>query len=153
MPSVQTTYTENQVVGVHGQIADGTPCIVDSYVLEGSNDVEFGTVVYQGTNDNGCSQVEANAANYLGVAVKDPTRYPGDMDEYKPGSVVNVLSKGDIFLRVATAVTAGSNANFINATGVLSTEAAGTTMTRARWMTAAAANGIAKLRVDIITSA
>jgi hypothetical protein len=119
MAVTQSVYRDRLVAGLHGQIATTSLCQVDSYVLEGDDNVAFGTMVYQGTEDKLCGQVTANAANYLGLTVKDPTRYPGDGNMYVPGADVNVLVLGDMYLEAAGPVSAFDAPYFNPADGVV----------------------------------
>ena len=119
MPSVQTSYTDRMARGQNGQVADGTPCVVRSYVLEGTENVEFATVVFRGSVPRYCDQTGGNANNYLGITVLDPTRYPGDLDRYVPGANVSVLSEGKVFVRAPVPVSWGQRAYFNPDTGAL----------------------------------
>ena len=150
MATLQTTYNERITNASAGEIANTVTCDVDSYICETAAGIGFGLAVQQGTAANECALGVA-ANTFIGITVKDPTRGPEDDDEYDQGSHVNVLYRGDIWVEVTHAVTVGGDVTAATTTGGLSSEAAGATqiaISGARWMTAAAANGLAIVRLS-----
>ena len=161
MPSVQSSYPLTQAQALVGQIAGGSPNRIDSYELVNATDVNFGTMVFQTTgagNDKVCNQLStitktAAGNTFLGVAIKNPAVMPdsSDSDHYSNGDIVSVLVEGDIWVEAVTAVAAGDDVYCAFASGEFGNIATltGTEMDvpDARWMTSAAANGIARLRL------
>ncbi len=158
--AVQTSYTENISNAREGMLATGTPCVIDAYEVQDEDGIAFGVAVHQGA---AAEQValggEASATSpfhvtkFLGVTIRDRTRQPGD-EEYKKGAQANILSQGDIWIRVGGAVTIGADVSFAEATGVLSSAAGSASQAiipHARWLTAAASGGLAKLRLGTHT--
>ena len=159
MPSVQSSYPLTQAQALVGQIAGGSPNRIDSYELSGTEDVNFGTMVFQNTGaglDKVCHQSPSTktiAGNtFLGVAIKNPAVLPdaSDSDHYSAGDIISVLVEGDIWVETTTATVAGDDVYCVFASGEFGNGTVGTTeidVTDARWMSTAAANGIARLRL------
>lgn len=156
MATIQTSYAENIGDAREGFVANMKHCEVVTGEVETSAGIGFGLAVHQGTAaDQIALGGEAGAdpfvaAKFLGVTVRDRTRTPGD-DKYLKGSNATVLTKGDIWVKVEAAVSVGDDVSFKESTGQFSTAAGSATQAtvpRARWLTAAAANGLALLRLD-----
>lgn len=154
--AIQTSYSERIADAREGMIANMSTAEIVTGEVETSGGIGFGLAVYQGT---AADQIElggvagANpflASKFLGVTVRDRTRAPDD-DEYKQGANAAVLVRGDIWVKVEAAVTVGADVSFKETTGQFSTASGSATQAvvpRARWMTAAAAGGLAVLRLD-----
>lgn len=159
MTTVQSSWTAEPAPGRPGQIANLANCRVDSRAVETADGIGFGLAVSQGSNDNGCILGSAAASGtfvsttFVGITVNDIFRYPPDAthtDEYAQNDVAGVLSDGDIWVSPDNAVVDGANVTFNRLTGRLSSAAAAEdqpSVPGARWMTTAAANGIAKVRL------
>ena len=160
MTTVQSSWTAEPAAGRPGQIANMTNCRVDSRAVETAAGIGFGLAVSQGSSDNGCILGAAADATgtflsttFVGITVNDIFRYPPDAahtDEYARYDVAGILSEGDIWVSPDHAVVDGGDVTFNRSTGRLSSEAAAGAQPRipgARWMTTAAANGIAKVRL------
>lgn len=157
MASVQTSYAETiSTPTAAGAIATGMPVEIASYEVEDTT-VDFGVAVKSGTAIDQCKVgVEGNSSSpyhvekYLGVTVIN--RALGDEQEnYKKGNIASVAFRGDIWVKVESAVAAGGIVTVDETTGKLSDETAADEqflIPNARWLTAAAANGLAKLRLD-----
>ena len=86
-------------------------------------------------------------ANYIGISLADPHRLN---DEYPEGSMVGTISQGTIHLEVATAVAVGDPVTADATTGVIAGEdptASLIPIPNARWLSDAAASGIALLQL------
>jgi len=157
MPTVQSSYSENIAQATVGQIANAVNCDVDTYEAEGSDGIPFGRAVKRGTGDDQCElgvDVDATShavTNFLGVSVKDPTRDPRDADKYKAGANVNVMWRGDIWVQVNSAVKKGGPVVAKDDDGELGSVNAdddnGTVVGGAVWLSDAADNGLALLRL------
>lgn len=142
-------------VGRHGTIARNFPFKVESYRAEA--DIPNGRAVKQGATADECKLgVNAAAADpfgitsFLGISTDNPTLEAGDADETPQHRRVDVLVEGDIWLIVATAVGVGDDVTVKKADGTLASAAGSATVgvgVKGRWMTAAAANGLARLRL------
>ncbi len=151
MPSLQTTYTERIKNARKGQIANSTTCTVDTREVETDDGIGFGLACGQGTADDGVVLGASTADEFAGISVKDVTRAPGDDDQYEKGVNAAILTRGDIWVEVDEAVSAGDEVTFSSTTGELSSAATSGTqfaVSGARWMTSAAANGLAVLRLS-----
>lgn len=158
MAVVQSAYVERQAAGLAGQIATMTPYTVDSYEVTGApssgDGLRFGYGVRAGTNLGECQAGAQGTAStltdFLGVAVSDHAREGGDPENaYVNGNIAAVLSRGDIWVPVEAAVTAGDSVAVNNSTGQLGDTADGThSPVPGRWMTTqATANGLAMVRL------
>ena len=152
MSTVQSAY-KVRAAGVlrAGMIPDGTPRKVRTYRAE--SDLDFGVAVHQGTAadqvEAGTTGAAAGVTHFIGITVRDRTRAPGS-DGYKEGDNVSVLYEGVIAVEVEAAVTVGANVSSKDADGQLSTAAGSAThspIPRARFLTAAAADGIAIVEI------
>lgn len=147
MSAVQTTYTENIRGAIEGAIADTTGCDIRSYSCEGADGIGFGVAVQQGT-DADEAKIGIAANKFVGVTVKDITQPPGNSDSFKQGDHMGVLQRGTIWIKVEDAVAPGNDVTAKTTTGALSSKAVTATQLKidgARWMTKAAAGGLAKL--------
>ena len=127
MPAVQTTYTERIEQWRLGQVANLQTCDVDTYV-NGSTSVAipFGRIVRDGANEGECllgikrtgadnPGTAPTTGEFLGVAVKDPTRRPDEASgsdqsgsQYgTKGAHVAVLWRGDVIVQVKETVAVG----------------------------------------------
>lgn len=156
MPTVQDSYALRMGNGYEGQIADTTRCDADTFVADESAGIGFGLAVKKGTNAGECSLGAVaggdpfHATDFLGVTIRDRTREPDANDKYADNSHVAVLFRGDIWVKVPSAVAVGDDVSVNTANGQFSTAAGSANQAvipNARWMTAAAANGLAVLRL------
>ena len=95
--------------------------------------------------------VGGTAAPCAGVTYRDITQMPSYIAEgngYPAGWNAGVMSRGDIWVQVGSAIAVGDAVKFVTATGVFS--GAGTiTLANCRWMRGAAQAGdLALLRVN-----
>lgn len=102
MPAVQVSYVERHTEeGRAGQIASSWPSATGSYVVEPGNEVEFGRGVAQGTADQECQPYNAATDSFIGVSQKSTTQN-NENDKYIAGSHASVMSRGDIWVEMAT---------------------------------------------------
>lgn len=161
MATLQETYVEDIGYGRVGMVANATPCVIDSWEIEGGN-IGFGICVQRSTsNDEGViigvsGTHTGGPTSFLGVAVQDHTRPGGTpVNSYTTGNIAAVLSSGDVWVSPDAAVTAGSDVTVNGTTGRLSTKdaaAAGANpvqipIANARWMTDGTENGLAVVRL------
>lgn len=168
MAITQSTYSDRMAAAIRGQIANTQTCDVDSYTVERNAATGTDRSAYQlhygraagrsSTEDKACvpgvtvdSSAPFHALNFLGIAVKDPTREQGDDDRYVEGTIAGLLFRGDIWVLVDGAVSAGQDVTIDATTGELGSTAADAThglLPGARWLTDATDNNIAKVRLS-----
>ena len=157
MPAVQTTYAETiDAEPAAGVIASGMPVEVASYEVEGAT-LGFGVAVKTGTNaDQIVVGVDGSASSpfavndYLGITLINRS-LGSEQENYVKGNIASVIFRGDVWVEVEAAVTAGQAVTIKEATGALSATTAADgqfALPNARFLTAAAANGLAKVRLD-----
>ena len=174
MSTVQSAYPNFHDQWLDGQIADTASCDVDSRIAEGA--IAFGRAVRAGTAHTagnrssqsrdtvvqGIGAGNTGPGTFRGIALIDQ-RVPATAGEaYPSGEVASIIWRGDVAVKVSAAVSAGDDvvvateASGAGAAaeeiGQLSSKAADTThialpTTRARFITAAAAQGIAVVRL------
>ena len=166
MAIVQSTYVQKHAVARNGQIANLQTCTVDSYLVTATAGIAFGVACKQGTNAKevlvGVAPIATTpfaSTDFVGVSVLDPTRDPADEDTYKKGAHASLIVRGDLWVQVESAVTVGGDVTANADTGELSSAAGSAVVTGgqahpgqvvipgARWMSAAAADGLAQLRL------
>lgn len=138
-----------------GMSADGTPKTDDSYLAEVTG-ITVGMMLKQGTKDNQAKPVlvDADVAKLIGVAKIDPGQCS---QPYAVGDDVTARRKGRIPVRVFEAVAkedaatigTGSNAGKFGKTAAAGTSVAAPTGVILKYITSAAANGIAILEVNV----
>lgn len=157
MPAVQTTYADRitQAPGA-GVIASGMPTEIASYEVESTN-IDFGVAVKTGTGIKQCVVGVDGAGSapfavndYLGLTLEN-IALGDEVDKYAKGNIAQVIFSGDVWVKVEAAVAAGDDVTIKEATGLLSTAAAADgqfLLPNARFLTAAAANGLAIVRLN-----
>jgi len=150
MPAVQSTYADNIGNAVAGNVADTTTHDARTYICEGADGIGFGVAVQQGTADDG-AKIGIATGKFVGVSIKDPTLRPDANDKFEEGGHMAVLFRGTIWVKVEDAVTVGGDVTAKTTTGALSSKAVTATQIKidgARWMSKAAAGGLAKLQLS-----
>lgn len=108
---MQTSYTQDYVIGQAGQIADISDRTIDSFAAEG--EIGFGIAVARGTNKQ--KQVIPFAGTgFVGVTVFEHN----ENGLYNDEDSVSVMTSGRIYVTTAATVTAGTTAYAVNATGL-----------------------------------
>lgn len=144
--AIQTTYSETIAAAVAGQVGDQTDYNIDTLVSEVAGGIGFGLVVGQGAADRGCVLGGALTV-FRGISVRDVTLPDGQDDTYDEGDNVAVLSEGDIWVTVAAAVDAGDRVHYNATTGAISNTGGNGPIVGARFLTSAALNGLALVRL------
>ena len=117
---MQTSYTQDYVVGQVGQIADISNRTIDSFAAEG--EIAFGIAVARGTNKQ--KQVIPFAGSgFVGVSVFEHN----ENGLYKDEDSVSVMTSGRIYVTTAATVVAGETAYAVNATGLFTNVATDST--------------------------
>ena len=164
MAVVQSTYPNQHQALLAGQLVNAQTADVDTLNMTGATNLLFGMMAIQssaaGADDRDI--VPGGATNRMrGVAIQDERQQAARDGLYAAGDVVPVCWRGDIAVRVSRAVAFGNNvvaattASGSGATreeqGQLSSQAADAThiaVPGARFMTSAAAQGVAVVRLD-----
>ena len=108
---MQTSYTQDFVIGQVGQIADISNRVIDSFAAEGT--IAFGIAVARGTNKQ--KQVIPFAGTgFVGVSVFEHN----EDGLYNDEDSVSVMTSGRIYVTTAATVVAGTTAYAVNATGL-----------------------------------
>ena len=109
---MQTSYTQDYVIGQVGQIADISGRTIDSFAAEG--EIGFGIAVARGTNKQ--KQVIPFAGTgFVGISVFEHN----ENGLYKDKDSVSVMTSGRIYVTTAATVVAGTTAYAVNATGAI----------------------------------
>ena len=109
---MQTSYTQDYVIGQAGQIADISDITIDSFAAEG--EIGFGIAVARGTNKQ--KQVIPFAGTeFVGISVFEHN----ENGLYKDKDSVSVMTSGRIYVTTAATVVAGTTAYAVNATGAI----------------------------------
>ena len=109
---MQTSYTQDYVIGQVGQIADISDRTIDSFAAEGQ--IGFGIAVARGTNKQ--KQVIPFAGTgFVGISVFEHI----ENGLYKDEDSVSVMTSGRIYVTTAATVVAGTTAYAVNATGAI----------------------------------
>lgn len=117
---MQTSYTQDYVIGQVGQIADISDRTIDSFAAEGT--IAFGIAVARGTNKQ--KQVIPFAGSgFVGISVFEHN----ENGLYKDEDSVSVMTSGRIYVTTAATVVAGTTAYAVNATGAITNDATNAT--------------------------
>ena len=108
---MQEDFSTYSVPFLIGMRADSSLCQIDSYVAEG--DISFGSAVKRGTDKSKQCLALDNIDAFLGVALRNDLRTEGI---HKAKSMVSVMTKGRVVVKVAEAVVAGDKA-YVHADG------------------------------------
>jgi hypothetical protein len=134
---VQSTYTRYFLPAQNGMLASAINWDADTRIIETAAGIGFGLAVSQGATADGCI---IGGANFVGVTRADPTLAQAagltTPDVYAQYDNAGVLVKGDIWVNCYANVAVGAAVTFEAATGKFGI--AGTSVTQAKWMTAAA---------------
>lgn len=117
---MQTSYTQDYVIGQVGQIADISDRVIDSFAAEGT--IAFGIAVARGTNKQ--KQVIPFAGSgFVGISVFEHN----ENGLYEDDDSVSVMTSGRIYVTTAATVVAGETAYAVNATGAITNVATAAT--------------------------
>ena len=109
---MQTSYTQDYVIGQAGQIADISDRTIDSFAAEG--EIGFGIAVARGTNKQK-QVIPFTGTGFVGISVFEHN----ENGLYKDEDSVSVMTSGRIYVTTAATVVAGTTAYAVNATGAI----------------------------------
>lgn len=141
MSPVQSTYSENMRAGLPGLVS-GSDFDIDTGNCETAAGLAFGIAVSQGAADKGVI-IGGTLLGFRGITVRDVTLESDQSDKYAQYQNVGVLTRGKIWVTVATAVAAHDPVHFTAATGTLRNAGEQGPVDGARWVTSASINGLA----------
>jgi len=127
MAVTQDTYRDAPGIGFPGQVANGETSNRISRTCEDADGIPFGSPVWQGAGDHGCTKTPGTAATFLGFAMADVgvQPLPGGVaaDVYAQYSTVGIMTLGAIFVTATganakrAAVTIGTGAGAADGIG------------------------------------
>ncbi|MBU2233179.1 MAG: hypothetical protein KKG69_18085 [Alphaproteobacteria bacterium] len=126
MAVLQDTYLTNLVAGYPGMIANGETSNRISRTCEDSGGIPFGSPVYRGSGDHGCTGTVGTAATFLGFSIAHETLglLTGQTaDRYQQYDNVAILTQGVIWVMATganadgAAVTIGTGGGAADAIG------------------------------------
>ena len=138
-----TFWSAEQAVGYAGMKADSTIDVIDSYAA--AEGIEAGVPVMRGTDPLTVALAD-DADKVIGISVH--THKINETPYYPVGYAVPVCSFGDVYVKVAAAVTAGSAVYIDEATGEF-TDSTGTAVAGMTYLTSAGADELAVVRVRL----
>ena len=150
MPAVQTSYPNTQSAGYRGMVANGEWATnVISRIVDpaATAAVAPGDPVLQGAAEQLVVPAAGGTGAFRGIAIRDVTLPPAAGDLFAPTVTVGVMTKGVVWVNAATAVSPGQSAFFTAAGALTGTATGNTAIPGAVWESAAAAPGLAKLRL------
>jgi len=135
---VQTTFPETIREGIHGMInrmVDFNTVTRNTAPVSG---IPWGRAVSQSPTQDIDATLGGSVTLFLGISVMDPTivvptgsGYAADV--YPQYTSLTVLTKGEIFITAAPAITAGDPLYFVAADGILSNINTGILVAGGRW--------------------
>lgn len=142
-------YATDPAPALEGQVADTSPATILSRTVEA--DIAFGRAVQKGTKQH-C--VVAATASVSGITVRSQATgaRAATPDVYPANDTAAILTEGPIWLKVDSTVVEGDDVTVTTATGLFGTKAvaAGVILVPgAVWETGAAANGLARARINL----
>lgn len=152
---VQSAYTSGPEVALAGYPTGGTePEIFAQVQGEASAEITFGNAVGMDTAANTCKLLTTLPA--MGIVVRslryDQKNLSTDGNAVKPGQVLEVATRGTIWVTVVDGCARGDRPHIVKASGAFrATADAGSTRdftSCGRYLTAAAAGGLAQLQFD-----
>lgn len=147
-------YTENYstdpAIALEGQVADTSPAVVLSRTVEAA--IPFGRAVQKGTKQH--TVVEAVAGPVVGITVRSQATGAREAtpDVYPKGDTAAILTQGPIWVKVDSTVVEGDDVTVTVATGLFGTKAVAAgviAVPNAVFDTGAAANGLARIRINL----
>lgn len=143
--TVQSAYNRYGSAGVAGAFADMSGWDADSRILESAS-AGFGLAVSQGEADAGAI---LGGATFVGITVRDITLVHATADRYEEGDTMAVAARGDIWVKVANAVTVGLQAYYNSSTGAIGKTGIsnGVAIAGAKFLDSVDADGYARVRL------
>lgn len=147
--AIQTTYLDNIRAAVRGAIANMVPATLISRSVEDAAGIGFGVAVTQGTADGGCTAFGSGDTYIMGVTVRERSIDANDVDEFGQYTDARIMTKGCVWVPVATGCSAGDAAFVRPSNGDFQDSNANSAVaiTGGVWDTSAEAGELALLRM------
>lgn len=138
---IQTDYAERMRLPSPGTIA-GSDYGSKTGNVEEADGIGFGLPVSQGTGDKGVALAGA-LADFLGISIRDVTvgARETNPDQYNQYQNLGYVNRGQIWVEVAVAVSAGDPVHFNATTGAWAISGGTGPIVGARYVTSAASGG------------
>lgn len=157
---VQSTYSQYLQAAQNGMLASTSGYDVDTKIIEDAsgNGIGFGLAVSQSyVTDRGAVLGQLSGFAFVGITVSDvtlPNLSATFTDKYADKDNAGVLVRGDLWVTSSTIVAAGGNVYFNSVTGALGASSISNAVLikGARWMTSAAAAGLAVVRLNMVSA-
>jgi len=143
-------YNTDPAVAQEGQVADTSPATILSRTVEA--DIAFGRAVQVGTKQH--AVVAAAAGPVTGITVRSQATGARETnpDIYPANDTAGIITKGAIWVKVDSTVVEGDDVTVTVATGLFGTKAVAAgviAVPNAVFDTGAAANGLARIRINL----
>ncbi len=112
MAVLQDTYTSTMTAGYPGMIANGETSNRITRTCEDAAGIPFGSPVYRGTGDHGCTATVGTATTFLGFAIAHEALglLTGETaDRYQQYGNVAIVTGGVMWVTATGAVTDGAS--------------------------------------------
>lgn len=139
MGVTQSSYSERMDPARAGMIS-GSDYDTDTGIVETVAGIGFGLAVSQGAADKGII-IGGTRLGFVGITVRDVTLESAQSDKYVRYQNAGVLSRGNVWVAPAVAVSRNDPVHFDATTGVLSNTGGQGPINGARWVTSAAGTG------------
>lgn len=110
--TVQSTYSTSIAAGYAGMVANGEESNRISRTVEDAAGIAFGSPVFRGSGDHGCTATPA-ASKFLGIVIADAGQVPASgetADTIAQYRTVGILNEGVIWVNSSVAVNQGDQA-------------------------------------------
>jgi hypothetical protein len=111
MPVLQSNFTETVAIGYDGMVVDGETSNRITRTCEDAGGIPFGSPVYRGAGDHGCTATVGTLATFLGWAIAtagQPATVGLAADTYAQYENVPILTGGAMVKALKGAVTDGA---------------------------------------------
>ena len=151
--NLQPTYSPTQPIALPGMPATEHGWDGDSYIVDKAATVRipFGVACSLKVATDPLSVIiGGTAALFRGVSYRDITQPPRAPEGYQAGENISLMSRGDIWVRVISAITAGDAVKF-DVNGIFG-GAGLNIVANAQWMRGGAANSLCLLRLHSVVA-
>ena len=142
-------YATDPEVAQEGQVADTSPAVILSRTVDA--EIGFGKAVQKGAKQH---SVKAAVDKVDGITVRSQATgaRAANQDAYPAGDTAAIITQGPIWVKVDSTVVEGDDVTVTVATGLFGTKAVAAgviAVPGAVFDTGAAANGLARIRINL----
>ena len=135
--------------GYPGMIATTEPKWITSMIGEaGTGDIPFGTAVVYGATDDTVKKPTAGG-KFAGIAVADRTIPAAQGPVFRQYDQFGCIRNGTIFVTALATVVQGDPVYMTPTGGLTNASSGNTLLADAEWMDSAAANAVARIRLNV----